>query len=63
MTFSIYGLYDPVDPGHVRYIGYTGKILVDRLMKHLEEVLNSKNSHRLNWFRKVLLEGRAPTDS
>lgn len=60
MIFSIYGLYDPSDSGHVRYVGYTGRSLVDRLLEHIKGTLSSRNSHRLSWLRKVLLEGRAP---
>lgn len=68
--FSVYGIYDPVDPEHVRYIGYTGRNLVDRLASHIEGVIRNlqKELQRksVRWaysqkgIAKIISENRAP---
>lgn len=61
MTFTIYGLYDPLEPGHVRYIGKTQLDPISRLTEHIRNTLNfKKQTYKLNWLRKVLLENRVP---
>lgn len=53
----IYGLVDPLDSKHIRYIG--SAINRDRPKRHKREAIHANYStHKLNWIRTLLLEGR-----
>lgn len=55
-TYVVYALYDPREPDHIRYIGFT----IDpdrRLVEHLKE----KNaSYKSRWVQKLLRNGYQP---
>ena len=55
----IYALSDPAD-GEIRYVGFTSKTVKHRLIEHISEAKEGKASHRLNWIRSVLSDGRKP---
>lgn len=58
--YCIYGLYDPFT-SELRYIGKTKMTLARRLWHHIKEArCSEKNTHKLNWIRKVISEGREP---
>lgn len=58
MTYTIYALFDELEPGTIRYIGFS-RDPVARHRQHLAEAVKSRaKSHRLAWIRKVLTEGR-----
>lgn len=59
MSFKpcIYGLVDPLEPEHIRYIGYTARTF--RMIAHEKEARYSNhNTHKLHWMRKLISEGR-----
>ena len=52
----IYGLFDPREPEHIRYIGKTNKNrLYSRMFMHKKTVKyeNDNNNHRINWMKKL----------
>lgn len=52
---NIYMLADPRKPEVARYIGKTRKLLIERLVEHLEESeTKSTNNHRVNWIKSLL---------
>lgn len=55
----IYGLVDPLDVGHVRYVGMA-RVVASRPYDHAQYAReNSKtNPHLMNWIRKLQSEGR-----
>jgi len=56
----LYALIDPAEPTQYRYIG-KAKNPTKRFTRHIHEATtSSKNFHRVNWLRKVILEGRLP---
>ena len=68
--FSIYGLFDPIDPGHIRYVGYTKYDPIDRLFSHIKDIKSKAqkelNKKFVNWtyaqkgIGKILSENRTP---
>lgn len=63
MTHKIYGLYADVDDVGfplIRYVGYTSKTLKTRLIQHLSDARQGDKSHRCNWIRSLIAEGRFP---
>lgn len=57
----IYGLYDSLDAGHIRYVGMAGT-RAERPYDHASLARRSKkNSHLMNWIRKVQASGREPS--
>lgn len=57
---NIYVLIDPITC-KVRYIGITTQSILKRYRKHIEEALYSKkNTHKLNWIRKLTSQYRLP---
>lgn len=55
----VYGLYDPLEPWHIRYIGQSTNLA--RPESHLHDAKYSdKPLYRLDWIRGVLREGRIP---
>ncbi len=55
----IYSLHDP-GTGHLRYVGWANNIK-KRLAAHLSKARAVKDtSHRTNWIRKLLSEGKEP---
>jgi len=56
----LYALVDPAEPKHYRYIG-KAKNPTRRLDRHIREVATSpEHSYKINWLRKVILEGCMP---
>lgn len=55
----IYGLVDPQDPGHVRYVGMAG-VRESRPYQHARwaRSLSAKPCYLLHWVRKLQAEGR-----
>lgn len=60
--YKIYTLHDP-DTMAVRYVGFTSKTLTKRLASHIAAAKYkfSETSHRINWIRSLLLNGKSPT--
>jgi hypothetical protein len=59
----IYGLFDPIEAAHIRYIGVSNSPAY-RLCQHVDEALRlGTSSYKCNWLRKVLDEGRFPETS
>lgn len=59
MSRFIYGLVDPLEPKHVRYVGMATRD--ERPFDHANEARKTtKSSYKLNWIRKVQAEGREP---
>lgn len=58
----VYGLVDPQDMGHVRYVGMT-TASDQRPYSHMREARNASaaSSHKTHWIRKVQREGREPS--
>lgn len=57
----VYGLVDPAEPGHVRYVGMT-TVKASRPYAHMQEARSfSSVSHKIHWIRKVQHEGREPS--
>jgi predicted GIY-YIG superfamily endonuclease len=54
--FFVYVLVDPLTQ-HIRYVGYTGKSLSQRLSSHMRDI--TKN-HRTNWISKLKASGKRP---
>ena len=57
----VYGLVDPADVSHVRYVGMaTG---ASRPYAHAKEARSPKTrpSHKINWIRLIQSEGREPS--
>lgn len=60
-TVSIYALFDPREPEHVRYVGKTVKKLHSRLKDHITQSRKEQyTTHKCNWIRKLLAEGVEP---
>jgi hypothetical protein len=57
----VYGLVDPLEPGHIRYVGMAS-VRADRPLEHAKEArkLSTSPSYKINWIRKVQSEGREP---
>lgn len=55
----IYGLTDPRDKNHVRYVGKT-KNLPGRLAGHLKDAKRGIVNHKCKWIRKLLEDGVTP---
>lgn len=59
MNPIVYGLVDPIAPGHVRYVGMAFRR--SRPTSHAKEARrNPKPTHKLNWIRSLQAEGRDP---
>lgn len=58
-SFKVYVLKDPTTL-EVRYVGYTGQKISNRLSAHIQDCKKIKNSYRVNWIRKLLGEGLQP---
>lgn len=59
---TIYGLFDPAEPSHIRYVGYTKHTPECRLTSHLEEALYIKkwaHTYKNRWVRHVLSSDRS----
>lgn len=57
----IYGLYDPTDVGHIRYVGMAPSN-PSRPHVHARRARTSTDdSHLLRWIRKIQTEGREPS--
>lgn len=55
----IYGLCDPREPGHVRYVGMA--TYSQRPFDHAKEArASTRHTHRLHWIRKIQQEGVEP---
>lgn len=55
----VYGLYDPVDPGHIRYVGMTSTHASrPRVHAKLARNFSTRPSHVTNWARKLHVEER-----
>lgn len=61
MPAFIYGLVDPNDASHIRYVGMATRI--SRPFSHANEARNQKSppSYKLNWIRTLQVEGREPS--
>ena len=60
MVFNpcIYGLVDPLEPNHIRYVGKTRH--ASRFYNHRYEALNCSHlTHKHNWILKLLAAGRS----
>jgi hypothetical protein len=56
----IYGLVDPFEPGHVRYVGMATQ--PRRPYEHAKEARKStQQTHKLNWIRQVQAVGSEPS--
>ena len=57
----VYGLVDPLEPKHVRYVGMT-TVSARRPRQHADNARNGSmvNPHLSNWIRKIQAEGREP---
>lgn len=55
----VYGLVDPLDPSHIRYVGMA-PVKATRPYRHAFEArrINTPLSHKINWIRKLHAEGR-----
>jgi len=58
MKTQIYVLMD--EARGIRYVGKTGKLLSERLNRHLIEARTGKCNHRLNWIRALVAKGHLP---
>ena len=55
----VYGLVDPNEPGHVRYVGLARQ--PNRPFSHAQEARrSSRSSWKLNWIRSIQAVGREP---
>mgnify|MGYP001576037036 CR=1 FL=1 len=57
----IYGLVDPADPGHVRYVGMS-RANARRPFNHAKDALKGRhvNAYLSNWILKIQTDGREP---
>lgn len=53
----IYGLVDPLEPNHIRYVGIASYVRRPRSHEY-EAISSDKNTHKLAWVRKLLSECR-----
>jgi len=61
MNPFVYGLVDPLEPKHVRYVGMT-RVRVSRPFDHSRLARNEiKHSHLFHWIRSLHAEGREPS--
>ena len=61
MKGIIYHLIDPRFPKEIRYVGITSRDPKFRIIEHIKEAkYYKKNTHKLNWIRKLLSEGVEP---
>lgn len=60
--FVAYGLFDPRDPDHVRYIGVTSRTPAIRLQRHISDSLKNypKGTKKENWIGSLLVAGVRP---
>lgn len=58
-TTFIYGLFDPLEPETIRYVGKTNNNPRIRLWQHISDSKNS-HSYKSNWIKKLIFEGRKP---
>jgi hypothetical protein len=57
----VYGLYDPAEAGHIRYVGMAPS-RASRPYDHARRARNKPDSsHLLNWIRKIQSAGREPS--
>jgi len=63
MLQNLYVLFDPIEPEHFRYAGYTVHRVKQRLSEHLEEARSGRwnHTHKNRWVNKVLRQGRTPS--
>lgn len=60
-TIKIYGIFDPREPEHIRYIGKTKFTLIKRLGQHISSSLEYKRSGlKQDWIKKLINEGIRP---
>lgn len=57
--FTVYGLYDPAEPDHCRYVGQT-KRLKARLLRHIRMAKAGEGPYKSAWIGSLLREGRTP---
>jgi hypothetical protein len=55
----IYALVDPIERGHIRYVGMAVNN-PNRPYEHAKNLRERDDTHKGNWVRKVLSEGREP---
>lgn len=56
----VYGLVDPAEPGHIRYVGMAFN--PGRPLAHSKEARTGRRgTHKLNWIRSMHREGREPS--
>jgi hypothetical protein len=58
----VYGLVDPIEPGHVRYVGMA-PVRACRPQEHAKEArrANAQSTPKINWIRSIQREGRNPS--
>jgi hypothetical protein len=64
LLHNIYVLTDPLEPDHIRYVGYSRHLPETRLRRHIIEARSSHKDSRTyknTWVRKLLRENRIPT--
>lgn len=57
MAIVLYGLYDPKEPERCRYVGQTKRPRA-RYNRHILCAVRGEQTHKANWIRLVLREGR-----
>lgn len=59
---NVYGLYDPAEPGEIRYVGITKNPVGSRLKAHLAETAASKErTHKVHWIAALNRDLRIPS--
>jgi hypothetical protein len=56
--YNLYVLKDPTTD-EVKYVGYTNRPKI-RLWEHIRDAKKNVKTHKSNWIRKVLLDGKSP---
>ncbi len=59
-TWVIYGLVDPLERWHFRYIGKTECGASHRYRAHIKAAIRGEPDAKYHWIRKLLREGRMP---
>jgi len=56
--YNLYVLKDPTTD-EVKFVGYTNRPKI-RLWEHIRDAKKNVKTHKSNWIRKVLLDGKSP---